>query len=368
MEYKITYREKDKGIQCIINYKNNDGEWKQKSKQGFKTQKESKAWQEATLEALEKQLSLELMLNEEYKGITFKEFKDIYIKHIELHREYNTVLNYKTTFNKFSKLNDMALEDIKQLHIQIIVDSLVKEGLSRGTILDNLKRLNNVFDAAVSPYKAIAVNPIENIKDIVLPKNKTKKNKIKALTKSELDTLLSNITPVNDYIITLIASNCGLRIGEILGLTWDDIDFKRKVIMVTKQWKELSKGVYGFGNLKSENANREVPIPPNALAALEKYKDSLKVISFDKRVVPDKNTKSTTSRLVKKYRDLGFNISVHDLRHTYATLLLGDPKNKIDYKTVAKFLGHNVEMTIKIYSHVTQDMIDAATLKLQKIF
>ena len=69
--------------------------------------------------------------------------------------------------------------------------------------------------------------------------------------------------------------------------------------------------------------------------------------------------------MIKKYRQAGYDISVHGLRHTYATMLIG---NKIDFKTAAKFLGHSVDMTIKIYSHVNQDMIDAATLKIKNIF
>ena len=108
------------------------------------------------LEKLEEQIASGNVLNEKYKGITFEKFKKVYTEHLKLYKAYNTQLNYKTTFNKFAKLNKKALEDITQLDIQIIVDGLVKKGLSRGTIMDNLKRLNTVFKAAVSPYKAIA--------------------------------------------------------------------------------------------------------------------------------------------------------------------------------------------------------------------
>lgn len=364
MEYNVMFVEVPKGLKCIIEYKNNDGEWKQTSKQSFKRQKDAKPWIDETLGKLEEQLSLEITLDENYKEIIFAEFREIYIKHVELYREYSTVLNYKNTFNKFAKLNSKPLENITQMNIQLIVDDLVKSGLSRGTIMDNLKRLNNVFESAVKPYRAIAKNPIENITDIVIPKSKTKE-KIKALTKSELDTLLEKIEPANDYIITLLASTCGLRIGEILGLTWDNIDFKKEVLTVEKQWKELRKGTHGFGSLKSKNSHREIPIPPKTLAILKQYRNELKVPPLDNRIVTDRKSKSTTSKLVQKYRKLGFDISVHDLRHTYATMLIG---NGVDFKTAAKLLGHNVEMTIKIYSHVNQDMIDAATKKIQEIF
>ena len=72
------------------------------------------------------------------------------------------------------------------------------------------------------------------------------------MAKSELDDLLDKIRPANDYIITLLAATCGLRIGEILGLTWDNIDFKKEILTVKRQWKEIEKGVYNFGDLKSK--------------------------------------------------------------------------------------------------------------------
>lgn len=61
----------------------------------------------------------------------------------------------------------------------------------------------------------------------------------------------------------------------------------------------------------------------------------------------------------------GFDISVHELRHTYATNLIA---NGIDFKTAAKFLGHDVKETLGTYSHVNDDMIKIATNIIEKIF
>ena len=124
---------------------------KQSLSKDLKDKKDAKPWIEKTVEELEEKLNV--MLDEEYQGITFKEFSNIYIKHLELHREYYTVLNYKTTFDKFSKLDNKHLDQVSQLDIQIIVDGLVEKGLSRGTILDNLKRLNYIFIAAANNTK-----------------------------------------------------------------------------------------------------------------------------------------------------------------------------------------------------------------------
>ena len=58
-----------------------------------------------------------------------------------------------------------------------------------------------------------------------------------------------------------------------------------------------------------------------------------------------------------KFIKCGFNITIHSLRHTYATNLIA---NGLDFKTTAKLLGHTVEQTMKTYSHVNDDMMDNA--------
>ena len=62
---------------------------------------------------------------------------------------------------------------------------------------------------------------------------------------------------------------------------------------------------------------------------------------------------------------VGYEITMHTLRHTYATLLIA---NGTDFKTAAKLLGHDVEMTIKTYSHVTDDILERVSKTVNIIF
>lgn len=155
----------------------------------------------------------------------------------------------------------------------------------------------------------------------------------------------------------MIALKSGLRIGEILGLTWSDIDDKNSTITVNKQWKEISKNKYNFGSLKTKNSNRIIPIPTTLVKSLLEYKNS-SIKQFDNRLFSYRNTASVTALLASKYKKLGYQISIHTFRHTYATNLIG---NGLDFKTTAKLLGHTVEMTMKTYSHVNDDMLLKAT-------
>ncbi|MDQ4679120.1 site-specific integrase, partial [Stenotrophomonas maltophilia group sp. RNC7] len=137
--------------------------------------------------------------------------------------------------------------------------------------------------------------------------------------------------------------------------TWNNIDFKKSVLKVDKQWKRLKSGM-GLGTPKSNNSYREIPVPNKTLKKLEEYKKD-NPTDINNRVILYKSASSLTWELPKKYRKAGYDITIHILRHTYATNLLA---NGLDFKTVARLMGHDVEQTFKTYSHVTDDMIQRA--------
>ena len=102
MDYNLTYRQKDKGIQCIISYKDTNGKWKQKSKQGFKAQKDAKPYIKKTLTELERAfINKDSIISPNYDLITFKQLSDEFVEHEQLYREYNTIRNHKIAFKRF---------------------------------------------------------------------------------------------------------------------------------------------------------------------------------------------------------------------------------------------------------------------------
>lgn len=359
MDYNVTYRKKDKSLQCIISYKDENGKWKQKSKQGFKAQKDAKPWIDETTKLLEEKMNLRL--NNEYNGITYKEYRKLYVKDVAQYQEYASEQHYMHSLEKFSKLDDILLRDISFIHIQDCVNDMIKEGLSVTTIKNYIGNIKTAFNEAAKQYKIIPNSPIDD--NLKYPKPKTN-DKAKALNKIELDELLSKLYPHRDYYIALIAATCGLRLGEIIGLTLPNIDLDNAKLHVTQQWKQTSKGVYGLGKLKSKNSYRTVPIPPKTITALKEYL-STAVIDTNKRIFLDRTTGVASGRLLKKIRRFGFDNTVHDLRHTYASFLTF---NGIDVKTGSKLMGHTVQMFIKTYSHFNDDMMTAATVKINTMF
>lgn len=357
MNYNINIRKKDNGYQAIVQYKDKN-KWKQKSKQGFESTRMGKRaaqdWAAKTVEEL-KGLNLD---DEELKDITFGEFTTIHIKHLSKHSSLGSIRNFETVVKKFDRLNNKYISDIKTIDIQNIVDDLLDE-LAVTTIKDYLGKLSLFFKDAIEKYNLITVNPVDKI----TIKVKHEKQDMIVFSNKESIELLSKLKG-EYYYIALIALKAGLRIGEIVGLTWQDIDFVNKKIIVNKQWKELAKNEYGFGALKSKNSNRVVPMPGILVKELKQLKKN-SVIQIDNRLFSYKNTASITAMMKTKFNRIGYDISIHNLRHTYATNLIA---SGLDYRTAAMLLGHTVEMTMKTYSHVNSDMLDRASRIINENF
>jgi len=358
MKTNITYRERKKGNwQYIISYKDETSKWKQKGKQGFEKKSLAKEAAELDLKKLKKELIEIKKLDENYKEITFKEFIDIFIKNLKLHREPNTVISYSSALSHFKTLNDLKLININNTDIQNCIDSMVKRNLKTTTIDKYLKLIVSFFNSAVKQYKIIYKNPIENI-NFPLTKTKAKRN---VLSIDRYNELIKEFEGTNFYIVLLLAGSCGLRVGEILGLTWDNVDTENKLLIIEKQWKKLDNGSYGFSSLKSTNSYRIIPLSSELINKIEEYKNIWVKNENDRLVFYSPGSLSSNlNRKLKKY-----NLTIHTLRHGYATALVS---NEVDFKTAAKILGHDITQTMKTYSHVTDEMMKNAANKIDDIF
>lgn len=363
MEYNITYRQKDGGWQYIISFKDENGKWKQRSKQGFKTKALAKTAADDKLDEMKE--SYKIKPNIEYANITLEKFIDLYISDLEMRCEYNTARTTKAALKKFAKLNNMPISEIQYVNIQGCVNDMIKEGLKISTIKEYVTRIRTVFNNAIDPYGIIANSPARKIKYPKLDEVGANK-KIKALTKQELDYVLSHPRIYNkkrDYMSMLLASSCGLRLGEIVGLTWDCVDFKNHMVTINKQWKKDKKGNYGFGKLKTKNSYRTIPISKEVAKELYEYKSNMPTDRFN-RVFIDDQTVNMSSRIRRRFKSIGMDNSIHDLRHTYVTLLIP----KLDFKTISELIGDTVEMVMKVYSHVNEDMMENATNAINEVF
>ena len=349
MQYNFTVRKKDRGYQIIVSYK--DGyKWKQKSKQGFATQREAKLYGQQIVDNLKKTITSPL--DDSLKDITLIEFFNIFIsEHINATK--NTLITYKNALNVVDVLKDKKLSTITT---QDILHQFNHSVYAVATINLAYRVLNMLFNYAISPYKVVRENPCKPIK----PLKQRDVEKVSVITADELQRL-DELEDSNYlyYVLFMVARYTGARYGEIIAITWNDIDFTNKTITINKQWVALGNNQFDYSFTKSTNGIRTIPIPPALLVILIKYKN---VCTTDRLFNFRRSNTTTPNRILQKYIP---EKSMHAFRHTYATTLLA---NNVDVKTVASLLGDTVDTVIHNYIHYTDEMRLKAAESVANIF
>lgn len=181
----------------------------------------------------------------------------------------------------------------------------------------------------------------------------------KTLSQDEERSLVSWLRghPTRLNIGLLLCVCCGLRIGEVCALRWEDIDFQRKVITVRRTVYRIydpdgkpRKSRLTVGSPKTPTSFREIPLASFLLETLidfrEKGEDGY-IISGGPAPSDPQNLRNNFKRVLDT---LGlYQRKVHSLRHSFATRCL---ESKCDIKTLSTLLGHaNVTTTLNIYAH-----------------
>ncbi len=355
LEYNFTYREKDKGFQVILSYKDSKGRWKQKSKQGFKTKKLAKIAGDKLLDKIKENMSIDI--DESLSGITLTQLKNIFLEENAYVLEYNTQANYHNALRAFKDIADMPVDEIKYTHIMNCLNTMVFAENTKATYLAKVKRLLNY---AVSPCKIIRFNPAA---EVPIPKDK-RKRKIRTVSTQGFKDILSFARKSNYvmYVKLAIAGYAGLRYGEIAALKWDAINLSALELTVNSQLAAVGKNQYAIKATKSANSYRTIPVPPELASILLEYR-RIAPTRIDLRLFNDQTP--STFRVNQIIHDSGHSLTIHDLRHTYATRLLA---NGVDIKTVAALLGDTVQTVINTYIHYSDEMRAKAKSDIIKIF
>lgn len=230
--------------------------------------------------------------------------------------------------------------------------------------------------------KAVATDLItKNVaKQITTEITKEEKKPRRVLTVKETKIFLAEAESTFYYNLFVVALETGMRIGELSGLQWEDIDFKKKVIHVRHSMTYFSKdGKYRFElhPTKTNKGLRDIALTEKAISTLRQQHFIKQTIAnggkeamegFENLVFVTKNNRPTTQFLVneciegimkrihKNNPDLVFEkVTPHCFRHTFATRWL---EAGVPIKTVSAMLGHSqLQLTTDLYMHVTQDSL-----------
>ena len=202
------------------------------------------------------------------------------------------------------------------------------------------------MDLAVA-QKIISANPTNAC---ALPK--IEHQEMQTIPAEQLQVFLQEAKATGVYEMYYIELATGLRRGELLGLKWQDIDWKNGVIKVRRQVARVD-GQIKEAPLKTKNSYRTVTISQQAIEVLKEQEKK----TNDTYVFPSPNggpisPDSVNNMLKRVLERAGIpKVRFHDLRHTFATIAL---QNGVDIKTVSGMLGHfSAGFTLDTYAHVT---------------
>jgi len=317
----------------------------------------------------------------EGNSITFEEFTEIWKRDYgskELapttYARYLAILKTRILpyFGKF-KLDKIRPTDIMKFYDMLESDTQIrrlknnkgerlKKPLSRKTILEHHRLLRAMLHKAVY-WQLIVSNPAERVQA-----PRAKKPKRRSYDDEQTKILLENLEQLSiedtKYKVAIILTVfTGVRLGELMGLEWQDIDFKNGIISINRSSQYLSDMGVFTKVPKTESSIREIAIPEFIISLLEEYKlwydeqrsfygelwtnsNRLFVQADGKPMHP-----STISKWFVKYvGQIGLPvINFHGLRHTNATLLISQ---NIDVAVVAARLGHaQITTTFNFYVH-----------------
>ena len=307
-----------------------------------------------------------------------------YLKRVEPELQKNTIVSYRSMTNGkirryFQRRPQLTVGNLKPQDIQDFYQSLFADGVVANTVIHYHALLRRAFQQAFKEER-IDANPFDRV-------GRPKKNKFHGenYTQEGLLTLLHLARGDVIYPAILLAGAMGLRRSEALGVRWSRIDWeKRTVLLDTKivEYRENGKKkVEPVEEMKNKSSRRTLPLPDPVVEMLQVQKEHREV--YRKMFQGSYNTQYLDyvcvnqlgellrpSYVTDHFRELlekyGLrHIRFHDLRHTFASLLINQDVPLIN---VSNFLGHSdLSTTANIYAHLDKASKQASAAVISDI-
>lgn len=253
-------------------------------------------------------------------------------------------------------LGDYEIDELSPFVLQKYVTGLSQNGnlrTGKALAVNSINAIITVLQGSLRvAYKLHLIK--DNIgNDILRPKSREKQVQcfsIEEQRKIENAVFESKKSYLIGIVICLYT---GLRIGELLALKWEDIDFQNRIIHITKSCHDGKREDSSFGKIidtpKTPSSVRDIPIPKNLLGILRTYKKAP-----DLWIISDGKREMTTRRYQRNFESLLIKLGIphrgfHALRHTFATRAA---ERGVDIKTLSEILGHKSSaITLNRYVH-----------------
>lgn len=258
---------------------------------------------------------------------------------------------YERHFIKFMAESFPKVENvsgIKKAYLEEHLAEMFRKGKAPQTVNGQLKFLRAIFNFAVDEGY-IRDNPARKIKYFPLPKD----NSVEYWTKAEVDLILDNVNHhFKDHFKFIY--HTGMRKGELLNLTWEDVNLRGENSSIIIQAKD--------GWSTKTNTKRVIPLNSEAIAILKRQKKQSNHNYVFSAVRGGKIHKNQLYDVLQKtLKKLRLDGDIHKFRHTFASHLV---MKGVGFETVSKLLGHSSVETTQRYAHLAPDHLFTAINKL----
>lgn len=302
--------------------------------------------------------------------MSYADFLDKWLeKDVKDANSISTYETYKSQIENHIKpaVGAYQLKQLSPVFLQDFINNLKKK-YSKSTIQLIMNVMRSSLSRAIY-YEYIVNSPMKHVK---LPKFKTEKAPVKIFTEDEIAKMLKDFSEDHRFYMPVrIAYRTGMRVGECLALTWDNIDMDNKIIYVRSTLSDKRKGQREIVPPKSQKSIRSISFDDELYRYLKMHKlhqtqNKLKYGEFytsTKFVCTRENGDPLSSDDMRAFgvycrNELKVEKSFHSLRHTHASALL---ENGAPLEYVSKRLGHaSLTLTANTYIHITEKMNEQA--------
>ncbi len=310
--------------------------------------------------------------------MTVAEWLDIWYRDYCVGLRPSTMTNYRIRSDHIkASIGSIRMQSLTTTHIMRVISDCTNKGLSPVSVNNIQLCMTSAFNRAVEA-KVISENPAKNVR----LKSKVSAKEMHIIDRPQFGAFIAAAkkTRYANELITFLLT--GMRCGELMGLTWSNVDFEKGELNVCQQLT-FNNGIYRISPTKTGDSRR-IKLPPEAIAVFraQKVKQAEQRLNASHLWQPDEiskdlvftksnGTHETNVMLWQVVRHVGEEIGViglhpHDLRHSYAVAAL---RSGVDVKTVQHNLGHSsAAMTLDVYARYTDDSGNVAAKLMSAYF
>lgn len=266
------------------------------------------------------------------------------------------------TRNHFNELESVKVNRINTATVEKFIIDRQKAGMHILTLRKILVTLNQIMAYAVR-HRYIDHNPA---RDAERPKGQgqIEEKPIRILNPTGINSLLDAVKDQKYRTLFMLAIMSGARQGELLGLKWSDMDWENSQVHIQRTFNNQA-----WYQPKTKTSDRRIDLGPAMIKALKKWKLACLPSKLDLMFPNEAGQPLNHNNMVSRFFEPALEkaeierIRFHDMRHTYASLLIEQREN---VKYIQKQLGHSSPtVTLNVYAHLMKPVNQEAACRLE---